>query len=160
MNSLYFLIKSLSSGESPNLSNMNSDFTSETTVRNIEIPSSIFVILVAARWMFAYALASNTCSETTNMPYWGQWLLCCGWRMWIKQGRGFGDRSWCLLLTREWLGIGGWFDLTILYWSKKKASILLFNLYNFNLNVKHLFTIISEQAEIFYSLPQIPATTI
>ena len=26
MDSLYFLIKSLSSGESPNLSNMNSDF--------------------------------------------------------------------------------------------------------------------------------------
>ena len=36
-------------------------------------------------------------------------------------------------------------------------SISLFNLYNFNLNAKHLFTIISEQAEIFYSLPQIPA---
>ena len=36
MDSLYFLIKSLSSGESPNLSNMNSDFTSETTVRNTE----------------------------------------------------------------------------------------------------------------------------
>ena len=40
------------------------------------------------------------------------------------------------------------------------ASISLFNLYNFNLNVKHLFTIISEQAENFYSLPQIPVTTI
>ena len=78
----------------------------------------------------------------------------------LNRRRGFGDRSWCLLLTREWLGIGGWFDLTILYWSKKEASILLFNLYNFNLNAKHLFTIISEQAENFYSLPQIPVTTI
>ena len=43
MDSLYFLIKSQSFGESPNLFNMISDFTSETTVRNIEIPSSIFV---------------------------------------------------------------------------------------------------------------------
>ena len=78
----------------------------------------------------------------------------------LNRGRGFGDRSWCLLLTREWLGIEGWFDLTILYWSKKQASIFLFNLYNFNLNAKHLFTIISEQAENFYSLPQIPASPI
>ena len=38
--------------------------------------------------MFAYALASKPCSETTNMPYWGQWLLCCGWRRWIKQEEG------------------------------------------------------------------------
>ena len=44
MDSLYFLIKSQSFGESPNLFNMNSDFTSETTIRNIEIPSSIFVV--------------------------------------------------------------------------------------------------------------------
>ena len=22
------------------------------------------------------------------MPYWGQWLLCCGWRRWIKQEEG------------------------------------------------------------------------
>ena len=36
MDSLYFLIKSLSSGESPNLSNMNSDFTSATIIRNTE----------------------------------------------------------------------------------------------------------------------------
>ena len=28
----------------------------------------------------------------------------------LNRGRGFGDRSWCLLLTREWLGIGGWFS--------------------------------------------------
>ena len=54
---------------------MNSDFTSETTVRNIEIPSSIFVILVAARWMFAYALAFNTCSEATNIGYFILWEL-------------------------------------------------------------------------------------
>ena len=45
----------------------NSDLLNWQNWRNIEIPSSIFVILVAARWMFAYALASNTCSETTNM---------------------------------------------------------------------------------------------
>ena len=32
MDSLYFLIKSLSSGESPNLSNMNSDFVPASTV--------------------------------------------------------------------------------------------------------------------------------
>ena len=44
MDSLYFLMKSQLFGEFPNLSNMNSDFTSETTVRNIEIPSSIFVV--------------------------------------------------------------------------------------------------------------------
>ena len=54
MDSLYFLIKSQSFGESPNLFNMNSDFTSETTVRNIEIPSSIFVVseqvLDASAW--------------------------------------------------------------------------------------------------------------
>ena len=36
MDSLYFLIKSLSSGESPNLSNINSDFTSATIIRNTE----------------------------------------------------------------------------------------------------------------------------
>lgn len=36
MDSLYFLIKSLSSGKSPNLSNMNSDFTSATIIRNTE----------------------------------------------------------------------------------------------------------------------------
>ena len=36
MDSLYFLIKSLPSGESPNLSNMNSDFTSATIIRNTE----------------------------------------------------------------------------------------------------------------------------
>ena len=42
----------------------------------------------------------------------------------LNRGRGFGDRSWCLLLTREWLGIEGWFDLTILYWSKQKISTL------------------------------------
>ena len=44
MDSLCFLMKSQLFGEFPNLSNMNSDFTSETTVRNIEIPSSIFVV--------------------------------------------------------------------------------------------------------------------
>ena len=44
MDSLCFLMKSQLFGEFPNLSNMNSDFTSETTVRN-EIPSSIFVVL-------------------------------------------------------------------------------------------------------------------
>ena len=36
MDSLYFLIKSLSSGESPNHSNINSDFTSATIIRNTE----------------------------------------------------------------------------------------------------------------------------
>ena len=46
---------------------MYSDLLNWQNWRNIEIPSSIFVILVAARWMFAYALAFNTCSETTNM---------------------------------------------------------------------------------------------
>ena len=34
--------------------------------------------------------ASVECSlhatKITNIPYWGQWLLCCGWRRWIKQG--------------------------------------------------------------------------
>ena len=37
MDSLYFLIKSLSSGESPNLSNMNSDFTSAAKVSLLRI---------------------------------------------------------------------------------------------------------------------------
>ena len=36
MDSLYFLIKSQPSGKSPNLSNMNSDFTSATIIRNTE----------------------------------------------------------------------------------------------------------------------------
>ena len=44
MDSLCFLMKSQLFGEFPNLSNMNSDFTSENTVRNNEIPSSIFVV--------------------------------------------------------------------------------------------------------------------
>ena len=44
MDSLYFLIKSQSFGESPKLSNMNSDFTSVTTDRNLEIPYTIFVV--------------------------------------------------------------------------------------------------------------------
>ena len=26
----------------------------------------------------------------------------------LNRGRGFGDRSWCLLLTRKWLGYGGY----------------------------------------------------
>ena len=28
----------------------------------------------------------------------------------LNRGRGFGDRNWCLLLTQEWLGTGGWFS--------------------------------------------------
>ena len=44
MDSLHFLRKSQSFGESPNLSNMNSDFTSATTDRNLEIPYTIFVV--------------------------------------------------------------------------------------------------------------------
>ena len=44
MDSLYFLIKSQSFGESPNLSNMNSDFTSIATDRNLESPYTIFVV--------------------------------------------------------------------------------------------------------------------
>ena len=44
MDSLYFLIKSQSFGESPNLFNMNSDFTSVAKDRNPESPYAIFVV--------------------------------------------------------------------------------------------------------------------
>ena len=44
MDSLYFLIKSQSFGEPPNLANMNSDFTSTATNRNLESPYTIFVV--------------------------------------------------------------------------------------------------------------------
>ena len=44
MDSLYFLIKSQSFRETPNLFNMNSDFTSTATDRNLEIPYTIFVV--------------------------------------------------------------------------------------------------------------------
>jgi len=27
------------------------------------------------------------------MPYWGQWLLCCGGEGELNRRRGFGDRS-------------------------------------------------------------------
>ena len=67
MDSLYFLIKSLSSGESPNLSNMNSDFTSETTVRNIEIPSSIFVVSEQVLDASAQANIQRAATKITNM---------------------------------------------------------------------------------------------
>ena len=67
MDSLYFLIKSLSFGESPNLFNMNSDFTSETTVRNIEIPSSIFVVSEQVLDASAQANIQRAATKITNM---------------------------------------------------------------------------------------------
>ena len=42
--------------------------------------------------MFAHAFASKPCSETTNMPYWGQWLLCCGWKDELNSNN-IGDTS-------------------------------------------------------------------
>ena len=50
----------------------------------------------------------------------------------LNRMRRFGDRSWCLLLTWEWLGAEGMIWPAI-FW---------------------------EQAENFYPLPQIPTTTI
>ena len=67
MDSLYFLIKSLSFGESPNLFNMNSDFTSETTVRNIEIPSSIFVVSEQVLDASAKANIQHAATKITNI---------------------------------------------------------------------------------------------
>ena len=67
MDSLYFLIKSQSFGESPNLFNMNSDFTSETTVRNIEIPSSIFVVSEQVLDASAQANIQRAATKITNM---------------------------------------------------------------------------------------------
>ena len=67
MDSLYFLIKSQSFGESPNLFNMNSDFISETTVRNIEIPSSIFVVSVQVLDASAEANIQRAATKITNM---------------------------------------------------------------------------------------------
>ena len=43
--------------------------------------------------MFAHALASKSCSETTNMPYWGQWLLCCGWKDELNSNNIFVERD-------------------------------------------------------------------
>ena len=43
--------------------------------------------------MFAYPLASKPCSETTNMPYWGQWLLCCGWKDELNSNNIFVERD-------------------------------------------------------------------
>ena len=67
MDSLYFLIKSQSFGESPNLFNMNSDFTSETTIRNIEIPSSIFVVSEQVLDASAQANIQRAATKITNM---------------------------------------------------------------------------------------------
>ena len=47
--------------------------------------------LVAAGWMFAYTLASNLCSEATNMLYLSFSGLCFGW----------GSNSY---LSLEWFG--------------------------------------------------------
>ena len=74
MDSLYFLIKSQSFGESPNLFNMISDFTSETTVRNIEIPSSIFVVSEQVLDASGKANIQRAAIKITNMAYWLQWL--------------------------------------------------------------------------------------
>ena len=52
----------------------------------------------------------------------------------LNRGRGFGDRSWCLLLTLEWLGIEGW--------------VGFFNDYHINISI------ISEQETGFYSQSQ------
>ena len=67
MDSLYFLIKSLPSGESPNLSNMNSDFTSATIVRNTETPSSIFVVSEQVLDASAQANIQRAATKITNM---------------------------------------------------------------------------------------------
>ena len=74
MDSLCFLMKSQLFGEFPNLSNMNSDFTSETTVRNIEIPSSIFVVSEQVLDASGKANIQRAAIKITNMAYWLQWL--------------------------------------------------------------------------------------
>ena len=67
MDSLYFLMKSQLFGEFPNLSNMNSDFTSENTVRNNEIPSSIFVVSEQVLDASAQANIQRAATKITNM---------------------------------------------------------------------------------------------
>ncbi|WP_270847088.1 hypothetical protein, partial [Anaerobutyricum hallii] len=52
---------------SPNLSNMNSDFTSENTVRNNEIPSSIFVVSEQVLDASAQANIQRAATKITNM---------------------------------------------------------------------------------------------
>ena len=47
--------------------NMNSDFTSETTVRNIEIPSSIFVVSEQVLDASAQANIQRAATKITNM---------------------------------------------------------------------------------------------
>ena len=42
-----------------------------------ERTESISVTFVAACWMFALALASNTCSQVTNRDYLSSMRLCC-----------------------------------------------------------------------------------
>ena len=67
MDSLCFLMKSQLFGEFPNLSNMNSDFTSENTFRNNEIPSSIFVVSEQVLDASAQANIQRAATKITNM---------------------------------------------------------------------------------------------
>ena len=67
----------------------------------------------------------------------------------LNRGRGFGDRNWCLLLTQEWLGTGGWFsffngylsNISIIFRIKSRLLLSISIHYHFYLNTKHLFTI-------------------
>ena len=67
-------MKSQLFGEFPNLSNMNSDFTSETTVRNIEIPSSIFVVSEQVLDVSAQANIQHAATKITNMADGVHWI--------------------------------------------------------------------------------------
>ena len=70
MDLLYFLIKSQSSVKSPNLSNMNSDFTSATTDRNIETQYFIFVVSEQVLDASVQANIQHAATKITNMKYW------------------------------------------------------------------------------------------
>ena len=54
-------------------------------------------------------------TKITNMPYWGQWLLCCGWRKLIKQGEGIWGQKLLSSAYSRMTGNRG-DDLTWLYY--------------------------------------------
>ena len=76
-------------------------------------------------WMWARgANIQRAATKITNMPYWGQWLLCCGWRRWIKQEEGiWGTEAdvFCLLGNDGEQRV--WFNLQYSE-SKQKTSTL------------------------------------
>ena len=70
------------------------------------------------------------------MPYWGQWLLCCGWRRWIKQGEEiWGQKLMSSTYSRMTGNRGD--DLTCLYvivkWRNRHFKFDLINIVDDNI---------------------------